>query len=408
MALPHTSRRGALVSAVTAASAAAVLGVGAAAPAASAATPAPSAPAPSAPASSGPVSATADASLAAASSPYSDTPLRSWRTNGSGYAALVVGGTVYIGGTFGRVTSPSGTTVNRSNLAAFNLSTGALITSFTANVNGAVRALATDGSKLYIGGSFSRVNGAARERLAAVSLGSGSVSSWSARASNTVYALAVKNGTLYAGGAFGTLNGSSRSRLGAVSTSSGSLGSWNPSANGTVRGIAVSGGGTVYVGGAFRAINGSGRYGDRLAAISASGSLQRTDFGGVDGAVLSVDLTDDGSRVAAAMTTNRSGLWSLSGTRLWTQRCDGDAQAVLARGSYLYSGFHDGCGGVSGDKLTVNALSGGARDTSFHPGLSPFYGVWDLDANSSRLVAAGAITSSGGVRLGGFAIYPAR
>src|SRR5690606_21333922 len=99
------------------------------------------------------------APAAAAPVPFSPTPLAGWSTNGVVRAVLVVGDTVYVGGTFTEVRPPSGSPVARARLAAFDVHTGALRTGFVANANSAVRALATDGTRLYVGGSFSHISG---------------------------------------------------------------------------------------------------------------------------------------------------------------------------------------------------------------------------------------------------------
>src|SRR5829696_7525962 len=93
-------------------------------------------------------------------------PMAAWRADGVGYATLIVGDTVYVGGDFPTVRSNNGAQVaTRANLAAFDLRTGELITTFTANTNGVVRALATDGQRLYVGGLFTTVNGTTRRRV---------------------------------------------------------------------------------------------------------------------------------------------------------------------------------------------------------------------------------------------------
>jgi hypothetical protein len=60
--------------------------------------------------------------------------------------------------------SPGGTFA-RSNIVAFNASTG-VVSSFAPTVNGEVWAMASDGSSLWIGGTFTSVNGVARRGVA--------------------------------------------------------------------------------------------------------------------------------------------------------------------------------------------------------------------------------------------------
>ena len=62
----------------------------------------------------------------------------------------------------------AGVSVSRTNLAAFDLGSGALIGSWQADVhNGVVRGLATSGSYLYVGGSYSRIGGVAPGQVGA-------------------------------------------------------------------------------------------------------------------------------------------------------------------------------------------------------------------------------------------------
>jgi len=347
---------------------------------------------------------------AAESAPFHETPIAAWRTNGVGYASLVVGNVVYVGGTFSTVRNPSGSaTVSRANLAAFDIYTGALLTSFTANTNGIVRALATDGSRLYVGGLFTSVNGTTRRRVAAVNLTTGAVDpGWSADASSNVYALAVGGDALYVGGSFSTLKGSSRPRLGAVRLSDGGLLSFSPSPNATVLALAATTSGSrVYAGGDFTQVNGASR--SYLVALNPSGSTISVNWNHLSYPVFSMSLSADGTRLAAGIAGygNQTNLYSTSsGSRQWTQRCGGDAQAVRIVGTTVFSGFHDECDGNTRLRLTANDLSSGARDHDFSPTFDRYWGVRGIDGSSNALVIAGDFHWVNGVAAQGFAIFP--
>ena len=140
---------------------------------------------------------------------YSQTPLAGDQVNGVGLAVLQVGNTVYVGGTFANVLDQTGTVIaQRANLAAFDLGTGRLVSAFRADTDGAVRALATDGTRLFVGGSYLSIGGVARSRLAAVDLATGAVDTgFRAQVNSHVYALARYAGNLVVGGSFSTIGG---------------------------------------------------------------------------------------------------------------------------------------------------------------------------------------------------------
>ncbi len=79
---------------------------------------------------------------------------------------------MFVGGTFSTVNG-----VAEQKVASLNLTTGAPVTSFsfTQSTNNAVTALATTNSTLYVGGRFSRINGVLKTGLAAVSASTGAV-----------------------------------------------------------------------------------------------------------------------------------------------------------------------------------------------------------------------------------------
>ncbi|HPC43473.1 MAG TPA: delta-60 repeat domain-containing protein, partial [Spirochaetota bacterium] len=69
-------------------------------------------------------------------------------------------------------------------------------------INGLIAASAPDGQGgWYIGGTFTKINGATRNRIARIN-GDGSLHDWNPDANNEVSALAVSGTTVYAGGSF--------------------------------------------------------------------------------------------------------------------------------------------------------------------------------------------------------------
>ena len=130
--------------------------------------------------------------LAAVASP-------SWQTDDTVWSIAASGGNVYVGGQFTSVRPPGvavgGTgQVAQAYLAEFSASTGNLVTSFAPTLNGLVHAVAVspDGSTLYVGGSFTTVDGVTREHLAAFSTATGAlISTWKPTTNNEVLGLTV-------------------------------------------------------------------------------------------------------------------------------------------------------------------------------------------------------------------------
>ena len=141
--------------------------------------------------------------------------------DGVAWNQLVVGNTVYVAGSFAKArpagAAPGISTVTRQNLLAYDLTTGALKTGFVANLNAQAFALAKspDGSRIYVGGDFTTVNGTAHSRIVALDPTTGTPKAdFNPSANGSVRAIAATASTVYLGGIFSTLNGSGRSALG--------------------------------------------------------------------------------------------------------------------------------------------------------------------------------------------------
>jgi hypothetical protein len=115
-----------------------------------------------------------------------------------------LGGTMYAGGTFAQVQNSAGTqTLNRSNLFSFNATTGA-INAFAPSVDGKVWGITGTGSSVYIAGQFSHVNGVARKGVAKLDATTGAVdTSFNANLKGNVSEIRLVNGRLIIGGKFG-------------------------------------------------------------------------------------------------------------------------------------------------------------------------------------------------------------
>ena len=96
-------------------------------------------------------------------------------SNAAVHAIEQLGNTMFAGGAFHKVTNSSRTvTYNRSNFAAFSATTGA-VDPMAPVFNGTVWAIEASGSSVYVGGSFTQVNGVARRGLVKLNATTGAV-----------------------------------------------------------------------------------------------------------------------------------------------------------------------------------------------------------------------------------------
>jgi hypothetical protein len=338
-----------------------------------------------------------------------DVPSPSWGVNGRVVATAIIGDTYYVGGTFTSAVSPSGALVARKNLAAFSLTTGELVTKFRADAGSPVRALATDGVRLWVGGNFGRLGGRAASRIGQVDPVTGAVvTTFSASVDNTVRALAYSEGQLYAGGVFQNANGQPRNRLAKFDATTGALdptfvGSADLDVWGLVENPVTD---VLYVSGNFRTLSGAARNG--VGAISSTtGASQAIVFGSAARPTLGLDINEDGSRLfgAGGSGSNAAAAWDTeSGDRVWRQVTDGDIQAVDYYNDTVYFGFHDGYQGDQTIKMiAVDSDTGQLQ--SFVPRFDMFWGVFAISAGPGGVVAGGEFTRVSGVQAKNLALF---
>lgn len=171
-------------------------------------------------------------------------------------ALQIVGGELFIGGLFTQVTTTVSGSQARESVASILISTQAITSTLTGlNTAGEVRAMATDGSRLFLGGHFIQVNGTFRNHLAAVTVATGAVTAWNPNPDNRVNALALDGSTLFAGGIFTALGAAPRTRIASFDLATLTLQALAPSPNNEVQSLA-SDGSFLYVGGRFTNISG--------------------------------------------------------------------------------------------------------------------------------------------------------
>ncbi|MBG6180261.1 PKD domain-containing protein, partial [Arthrobacter sp. CAN_A1] len=283
----------------------------------------------------------------------------------------VVGNTVYVAGSF-TTARPAGSavgvnTVTRNNILAYDIRTGVLISSFAPSLNGQATAITAspDGSRIYVGGSFTTVNGATVWRVAALDPITGRLlTNFVPKMDASVRAIVATNDTVYLGGLFTGVGTVARARLAAFRASDGSLLDWAPAAvGGQVNGLALSPDGTkMVIGGAFTTLNGSDRPGYGLGAVDVT-TGQSLPFpinniarnGGPSGSItsLSSDSTNVyGSGYTFGRASTLEGIFSVKWADFsteWIQDCHGDTYSVHAQGDVIYSAGHAHyCGNIGG------------------------------------------------------------
>jgi hypothetical protein len=281
-----------------------------------------------------------------ASAVASSIPDTTWQANGRVMTIVQIGNRVYIGGKFTQIMDHSGNALTRNRLAAFDATTGAPITTWNPGATSAVNAIAASptGSVLYVGGQFTRVNGVARSKVAAIDPVTGTVLPWNPSPDLLVYALAAAGGRVYMGGDFTTVGGLPRTRLAAVDATTGAVDpSWTPSSDASVRAILPTPDGTkIMVGGEGR-VTGSagGTPQNKIAALDpvTGASLPWASHPGFD----------IRGFVASSTTLYAAGEGSgghlpaydvKTGALKWTLTSDGDFQAVTLLNGVLYGGGH--------------------------------------------------------------------
>ena len=301
----------------------------------------------------------------------SSAALSSWETDGIVFSLVYGNGVIYAGGTFGNALppgTPAGTTtgeVPRTYLAAFNSTTGALITSFdpTITYSGSnahpgifAMALSPDGSTLYVGGIFSSVNGVARSNLAAFSTSTGALTSWDPTTGAEVRSIAPSpsGSEIYIGGAFGAMDSKTRTFAAAVNNTTGGLLPWAPVLDSSVYALAVTPDDSqVLLGGYFQHINGVAQ--NSAGAVDTVTGTTNVPWGPGNfiphnsGCQSSVkDIVISGGTAYFADEGNGGGCfdgdWALTlgstDTLLWQSPCLGATQALEVVNGFLFKGSH--------------------------------------------------------------------
>ena len=282
-------------------------------------------------------------------------------------------------------------------------------------VGSTVNALAFDNGRLYIGGTFSKINGQALTGgLAGVNAAS-PVVNWDPQLSGTVNAMQVVGGLVYVGGSFFSVGSSNLQNLAAISTSTALANSFNPSTvDGQVLALFVTAT-NIYVGGQFANIGTKPR--NRLAALDLNIGVANAWNPNPSGIVRALYITSTNAFVGGDFTTislaNRRGFASIGLTGTGTAQAFDLAlqsvgtanlvRSIMLQGNSLYVGgqFTNALAGlhfmVVGFDITSGLPVPTPLGTDFNGSAGAVFGANALASANGNVLAAGDFQSLGGV-----------
>jgi fibronectin type 3 domain-containing protein len=373
----------------------------------------------------------------------------SWQANATVWKMAYGAGDIWMVGDFTSLRPPGaalGTGEQPANyFAALRASTGAPdpavndTHTFTGQPSGTLPlrtgavAVSPNGSTVYVGGSFTTVDGQSRNHIAAFSTTTGALLPWNPGVGGVVKAIGVSpdNNTVYIGGAFGKVGKTTVGpNVAAISASTGLALSWGPNLPGvdnTVDALGVSADGSqVVIGGYFSHADGLTQSADgktiyNKAAIiggvtsSTPGALEPmpadvqavppgTDSAPVNGCYSDVkDIVISGG---AAYIANEGtgggcfdGTWAVNlndGSLKWVNNCLGATQTLAVVGPFLYKGSHiHNCQWTNTNNDPDNFPQVTNRHASSEYLTNGFLGPWYPDVNAGPNLGPRAMATDG-------------
>lgn len=310
-----------------------------------------------------------------------------WTPDDAVRAIVSDGDRVYVGGKF------------TGGVAALDATDGSLL--WTADLDDAVWALGlTDDGHLIAGGAFKHADGVKHRKLASLRVSDGvSEPKWKAAAGGKVRDLVVVGDTVYFGGTFNKHGGFEQQSLGAVNATTGKLDtSFDAATDGSVHSMATDGS-RLYFGGKFSTVDGQPR--DTLASVTLS---DHSLDGWAPTRICSRcnvqwDITVEGGTLygvgrnagAVHATDTTTGLVD------WVQRTNGDAQAVTVAGGLVWAGGHFSKINGGGDRKLLAAFDPATGDLQgFNTRFKKSWpGIWALHGDANHLYVGGFFDAAG-------------
>jgi Domain of unknown function (DUF5122) beta-propeller len=318
------------------------------------------------------------------------------------YALHADGGWMYVGGKIRAIRDPNNTQLcPAQNLVRFDEATGVGDCTFTPAIPGTVEGIDVIGADVYVVGDFG---------LLRVDTTTGLVDpSFTPVIANDVHTvLAAPDGSgVYIGGAFQRVDSVPRANLAFIGTD-GTLGSWNPAADDVVRRLRWSPAGYIVASGHFEYVNGN--FDQSIAEINPDGSVNTSfspDIAEV-GAMTCFDTAPTSTVIYAACGQKHNFMAAFdatTGAKIWRTMLGGNGEsAVLATvgtTTELFVGGHFGTRDPTtmpcGDTFLHGVLEAdpatGIPDCSFDPHPIPdthnLTGGWVLETANGHLWLGG-------------------
>ena len=278
-------------------------------------------------------------------------------------------------------------------------------------------AQAPDGS-VVIGGTFSSIDGVARQNIARLKPDGTLDANWNPGANAGVYAIAIDStSSIFVSGVFGQIGGQPRFCMGKLSPIDGSADAqWNPAPDSCYFGagtIAVDNGGSVYVANAFTNIGGQARNGLAKLSTTGTGAADPTwnpnPTGSGYSQVNALALDSSGELYVAGYFSSiggqsRNNVAKLSTTGAgaadptWNPNADYSPKTLVfdGAGALYVGGNFRSIGGQTRSFLAKLSTTGtGAADTTWNPNPDSTVTALALDG-SGALYVGGDFASIGG------------
>ncbi len=287
--------------------------------------------------------------------------LPTWQVNGVVWDSVVVGNTAYVTGAFTTARPPGVAQggdgqVAANNIFAFDVTTGSRVASFSHQLNGRGLGIvkSPNGSRVYVVGEFTTVDGRPRGHVAAFDTTTNALNPYfRPTVSSKVSTVTANDSTVWVGGNFFSANGRTRRRLASFRASDGAVRTWAPRADdGQVTSMVLTPDGQrVIVGGRFSRLNGirTSAMGSVDAVTGANrpwAANQKIREAGTDSGITS--LSTDGTNIyGTAFHWHRSGnfegLFSAApstGALHYANDCHGDTYDAFPVGEVVYTVSH--------------------------------------------------------------------